>query len=129
MPTESVATPAPSVEAEVQRIYGLMQQREFNEALSASVRLVASYPENRDLLYSMAVCQRYLQQLPEALASLLRLEQAHPTFSRLYQERGHCYVQLRDAPHAIEAFLQAVNKNPALPASWRNLQLLYQMNG
>jgi tetratricopeptide (TPR) repeat protein len=129
MSTESVALSAPTVESEVQRIYGLVQQRQFGEALGAAQPLVERYPENRDLLYCTAVCQRYLQQLPEALATLARLERLHPGFSRLYQERGHCFVQLRDAPHAIEAFLQAVNINPALPASWRKLQSLYQLNG
>jgi tetratricopeptide (TPR) repeat protein len=129
MSTESAATSAPSVESEVQRIYGLVQQRQFAEALNAAQPLVASYPQNRDLLYCIAVCQRYLHKLPEALATLERLERHHPGFSRLYQERGHCYIQLRDAPHAIEAFLQAVNINPALPASWSKLQSLYRMNG
>jgi len=129
MSTESVATSAPSVESEVQRIYDLVQRRQFDEALSAALRLVASYPENRDLLYCIAVCQRYLLQIPEALATLERLELNHPGFSRLYQERGHCYLQLRDAPRAIEAFLRAVNINPALPASWQRLQTLYQLNG
>jgi tetratricopeptide (TPR) repeat protein len=118
-----------STESEVQRIYGLVQQSQFSDALSAAQPLVTRHPENRDLLYSMAVCQRYLQQLPEALATLERLERHHPGFSRLYQERGHCYVQMRDAPRAIGAFLQAVHINPALPASWRKLQALYQMAG
>jgi tetratricopeptide (TPR) repeat protein len=117
------------VESEVQRIYGLVQQRQFAEALGAALALLGSYPENRDLLYIVAVCQRYLQRLPEALATLERLERLHPGFSRLYQERGHCYVQLRDAPHAIAAFLQAVNVNPALPASWKKLQALYHLTG
>ena len=129
MSTESVATSGPSVESEVQRIYALVQQRQFAEALSAALPLVARYPENRDLLYSVAVCQRYLLQPADALATLERLEVHHPGFSRLYQERGHCYLQLRDAPHAIDAFLQAVNINPALPASWQKLQSLYRLNG
>jgi tetratricopeptide (TPR) repeat protein len=129
MTTEPAATPAPSVESAVRRIQGLVQQRQFTEALGAALPLLTRYPENRDLLYSVAVCQRYLQQLPEALAVLERLERHHPGFSRLYQERGHCYVQLRDAPRAIAAFLRAVNINPALPASWARLQALYQMTG
>jgi len=76
-----------------------------------------------------AVCQRYLKNLPEALATLERLERFHPQFSRLFQERGHCHVAMRDAPGAIDAFVHAVNLNPALPASWRTLQSLYQMTG
>ena len=77
----------------------------------------------------MAVSLRYLNRIPEALAVLDRLQRLHPGFSRLYQERGHCFVALRDAPRAIDAFLNAVNLNPALPASWRTLQTLYRMTG
>src|SRR6202042_1144828 len=79
--------------------------------------------------YMMAVSQRYLQRIPDALATLERLQSHHPGFSRLFQERGHCYVAMRDAPRAIDAFLDAVNINPALPASWRTLQTLYRMTG
>ena len=86
-------------------------------------------PENRDVLYMMAVSRRYLNRIPAALETLARLEQLHPRFGRLYQERGHCYVILRDAPRAIEGFLTAVNINPALPASWSKLESLYRMTG
>jgi len=77
----------------------------------------------------MAVSQRYLLKIPEALDTLERLERHHPTFSRLYQERGHCHIALRDAPRAIDAYLMAVNRNPALPASWTKLEALYRMTG
>ncbi len=129
MSTESVVLPASSIETEVQRIYGLVQQNQFAEALSAAAPLRERYPENRDLLYCVAVCQRYLNNVPEALETLRSLERFHPGFSRLYQEQGHCYIQLRDAQSAIGAFLQAVHANPALPASWRRLQSLYQLTG
>ena len=122
--------PAPSpVETQVLRIRELLQRNQFAAALSAGEALAAQVPENRDVLYMIAVSQRSLQRIPEALATLERLEALHPKFSRLYQERGHCYVALRDAPRAIDAFLGAVNRNPALPASWRILQSLYRMSG
>jgi tetratricopeptide (TPR) repeat protein len=118
-----------SVEAEVLRIRALLERNQFGAALSAAEALVAKVPENRDVLYMIAVSQRYLQRIPDALATLERLQHHHPTFSRLFQERGHCHVALRDAPRAIDAFLNAVNINPALPASWRTLQTLYRMSG
>jgi len=117
------------VEAEVLRIRALIEHNQFGAALSAAEALAATVPENRDVLYMIAVSQRYLKKIPESLASLERLQQQHPSFSRLFQERGHCYVALRDAPRAIDAFLNAVNLNPALPASWRTLQTLYGMSG
>jgi tetratricopeptide (TPR) repeat protein len=89
--------------------------------------VLAEVPENRDVLYLIALALRQLGRIPQALAALERLEQHHPRYSRLYQERGHCYVTLRDAPRAIDAFLRAVNINPALQASWQMLVGLYRM--
>jgi len=123
-------TPAISpVEAEVLRIRGLIERKQFGTALGAGEALAVQVPENRDVLYMIAVSQRFLQRVPEALTTLERLERLHPGFSRLFQERGHCFVALREAPQAIEAFIRAVNINPALPASWRTLQTLYRMTG
>ena len=128
----SAALPTPStspVEAEVLRIRGLLELKQYGAAVAAAEALALDVPENRDVLYMIAVSQRYLNRIPDALATIERLERLHPAFSRLYQERGHCYVTLRDAPRAIDAFLSAVNINPALPASWRTLHSLYRMTG
>jgi tetratricopeptide (TPR) repeat protein len=127
--TPSIAPPPSPVESEVRRIRELLERRAFAEATAAAAALAVRVPENRDVLYMMAVGQRYLHQVPEALATLERLEQHHPGFSRLYQERGHCYVALKDAPRAIDAYLKGVNINPALPASWAQLVILYRMTG
>jgi tetratricopeptide (TPR) repeat protein len=122
--------PSPSpVEAEVLRIRGLLELKQYGAALTEAEALASAVPENRDVLYMIAVSQRYLNRIPDALATLESLERLHPGFSRLYQERGHCHVALRDAPRAIDAFLGAVNINPALPASWRTLHSLYRMTG
>ena len=122
--------PEPSpVELEIQRIHGLMEKSLFTDALDAANRAAAQHPKNRDALYMVAVSQRYLQRVPDALATLARLEAVHPRFSRLYQERGHCHIALKDAAGAVEAFLRAVNLNPALPASWSKLEVLYRMTG
>lgn len=118
-----------SIEAEVLRIRELLERNQFGAALGAAEALATSVPENRDVLYMIAVSQRYLNQMPAALATLERLQSLYPNFSRLFQERGHCHVAMRDAPRAIDAFLCAVNLNPALPASWRTLQSLYRMIG
>ena len=117
------------IETEVIRIRGLLQQNEFAAALAAAEALAVKVPENRDVLYMIAVAQRNLQRIPEALQSLEQLERIHPDYGRLFQERGHCYVGLRQAQPAIDAFLRAVNLNPALPASWNLLQGLYKMTG
>jgi tetratricopeptide (TPR) repeat protein len=117
------------IEAEVRRTRALIEQNQFAAALAAAEKLRAEVPQNRDVLYMMAVSFRYLERIPQALATLAELQRLHPEYSRLFQERGHCYVALRSAPPAITAFLQAVNLNPSLPASWNALQVLFRMAG
>lgn len=120
---------AVDTESEVRGVQTLIERGHYAAALAAAEGLAGRFPENRDVLYMMAVSQRYLKRIPAALQTLQTLERHHPKFSRLFQERGHCYVTLRDAPQAIAAFLHAVNLNPALPASWQTLQTLFRMTG
>ena len=125
--TEHPSRTSSPVEVEVARLRTLMEKGQFAAALTDAETLLRQVPENRDVWYIMAVSQRYLQRIPDALATLARLEQLHPGYSRLFQERGHCYVALKEAEPAIEAFLKAVNINPALPASWKALKILFSM--
>jgi tetratricopeptide (TPR) repeat protein len=117
------------VESEVARIRALIKERRFAEGAAAAASLRQQVPENRDVLYLLALAQRQLTRTAEAIATLGQLERFHPGYSRLYQERGHCYVALKDAPQAIQAFLRAVAINPALPASWGMLEGLYRLCG
>ncbi len=125
----ATAPPFSSIEAEVVRIRGLMQASQFTVALAAANQLLTQVPENRDVLYMVAVSQRYLGHIGEALDTLARLEKVHPRYSRLFQERGHCHVAARNPTAAIEAYLAAVNINVALPASWQALQVLFRSAG
>ncbi len=124
------ATPPTSpIEAEVLRIQGLLQAGRNEDAVAAAETLRARVPENRDVLYMLAVGQRYLRRVPEALQTLAQLEEFHPTYSRLFQERGHCLLAARQPAEALAAFLQAVNLNAALPGSWKALQVLFRAAG
>ncbi|MGH8318997.1 MAG: tetratricopeptide repeat-containing sulfotransferase family protein [Steroidobacteraceae bacterium] len=107
----------------------LLDRSQFAEAARAAQGLLTESPEDRDLLYMLAVAQRQLGQIAAALATLVRLEELHPDYPRLYQERGYCHVARRSAAPAIAAFERAVALNPALPGSWRTLQALYKMAG
>jgi tetratricopeptide (TPR) repeat protein len=127
--TSEPVTAATSVELEVQRIRGLVKAHRFVEAVSASQTLRTGYPENRDVLYLLALAQRQARQIAQALDTLADMERHHPGSSRLYQERGHCYVALQDAARAIEAYERAVRINPALPPAWNMLEGLYRMAG
>jgi tetratricopeptide (TPR) repeat protein len=118
-----------TVELEVRRIRELVQERRFAEALGSAEALLATVPENRDVLYLRALSQRMLGDIPAALATLAGLERLHPRFSRLYQERGLCHVALKQAPQAIDAFLHAAHINAALPVSWNMLEGLFRMTG
>jgi tetratricopeptide (TPR) repeat protein len=111
------------------RIRGLLGARRPGDALAAAQRLLRDVPENRDVLYMIAVSQRYLGQVSEALETLTGFEKIHPHYSRLHQERGHCLLAARQPAAAIDAFLKAVHLNAALPGSWKALQILFQSAG
>ena len=117
------------IEPEVVRIRALSKCSRYREALAAAEELAVSAPQNRDALYLIATNLRCLNRIDEALATLQRLEQQYPRFSLLYQERGYCHTSLRDARRAIAAFLEAVSLNPALAASWKMLERLYDITG
>jgi tetratricopeptide (TPR) repeat protein len=129
MSAAALNLPKSSIETEVRRIRGLLQKNQFAQALAAAEALLATVPENRDVWYMLAVSQRFLGRIPDALATLQRFENIHPDYSRLFQERGHCCVAARDPVAAIDAYLHAVNLNPALPASWKALQVLFHSAG
>src|SRR5277367_1661809 len=87
-----------TVESEVSRIRVFLKDRRFAEGVAAATALRLKVPENRDVLYLLALGQRQLIRTSDALATLERLEGFHPGYSRLYQERGHCFVAMKDAP-------------------------------
>jgi len=117
------------LQAEVTRIRALAQAKDFTAALAAAEAMLAEVPQNRDLLYLRAACQRFLGRLPEALDGLARAVKIHPRFSRLHQEQGHCQLAAGNPGAAIDAYLRAVDLNAALPASWSALELLLRSAG
>jgi tetratricopeptide (TPR) repeat protein len=123
------ARDASPVELKLRRIRGWIERGEYITALESAQALACAYPQNRDVIYSLAVSQRGLQRIPDALATLERLQRAHPRYSRLFQELGYCRAALRDAPGAIESFLLAVHLNPSLLGSWNMLVRLFMMSG
>jgi len=126
--TEPISTGS-RIEAEVRRIRMLIEKRDFARALTDASHLLGEVPENRDVLYLIAVSQRYLGRIDEALATLRRFEELHPDFGRLFQERGHCYRTAGESSRAIEAYRHAVALNPSLLASWRALTALSHAAG
>jgi tetratricopeptide (TPR) repeat protein len=125
----AVNPPPSRIESEVRRIRGLLDGKRFTEAIAACRALRQEVPENRDVLYMLAVSQRYSDLIQDALVTLSELESVHPGYSRLFQERGHCYVQLHDLDAALQSFARAVSLNAALPATWLALHLLLRTAG
>jgi tetratricopeptide (TPR) repeat protein len=124
----TAAAPAPSmsrIETEVRRLRGLVEKRRFSEALAVAAALRLEVPENRDILYLLAVSQRYLGRIADALATSAQFEALHPDYGRLFQERGHCLRTVGEAKAAIAAYEHAVALNQTLAASWNALTDLY----
>ena len=120
---------ASRIEAQVRQARELVQKHQFLPALAAVQTLQVQVPENRDVLYLIAVCQRYLGRIADALATLKQLEEIHPDYGRLFQEQGHCYRSLGNVEAALAAYEQAVIRNHTLIASWRALGTLRHTRG
>jgi tetratricopeptide (TPR) repeat protein len=117
--------PISRIEQEVGRLRGLVQGRQFAQCTAAASVLLEEVPENRDVLYLLAVSQRYLGKIADALRTLERFAKVHPEYGRLFQERGHCLRAVGQTAPAIIAYQQAVTLNSTLTASWSALQALY----
>jgi len=117
------------IEGEVRRIRGLIEKRQFAAALAAAQSSLTEVPQNRDVLYLVAVSQRFLGLVADALDTLARLEEIHADFGRLFQERGHCHRAAGQIGAAITAYRRAVALNPSLGASWRALADLCRSAG
>jgi tetratricopeptide (TPR) repeat protein len=127
-PAISTASPG-RLDAEIRRVRAHLDREQFGEAVVLGQTLLSEAPENRDLLYMVAVGQRFLKRVPDALQTLARLDQLHPDYPRTFQERGHCLVTQRSVRPAIAAFERAVLLNSSLVGSWRALHALYTLNG
>jgi tetratricopeptide (TPR) repeat protein len=128
----AVATPerpVSRIEQEVGRLRAMVERRQFAEGAAAATALLGEVPENRDVLYLLAVSQRYQGRIADALRTLQRFEALHPDYGRLFQERGHCLRAVGETAPAIAAYQQAVALNQTLSASWSALQALYTSIG
>jgi tetratricopeptide (TPR) repeat protein len=125
----TLAPLASRIETEVRRLRALVEKRGFADALAAAEALRIEVPENRDVLYLLAVSQRYLGKIADALVTSAQFEALHPDYGRLFQERGHCLRAVGETTAAIAAYRQAVALNQTLSASWNALRELYDSLG
>lgn len=103
-----------------------LQQGRLDESMVSLKTLLEETPAHRDALYYLAVCQRRQNANQDSLNSLATLISTHPEYGRAYQERGHNYEALGQVQESIASFEAAVEKNPALLASWKKLERHYR---
>ena len=110
---------ASATEAALDDVKKLMQAGDFGKAEQQLLTMDDEVEKNEDVLYMLAVCQRYLRKYSLALASLEQLKSLVPEHSRAFQETGHVYRAMNNAGAALNAFSRATQINPALAASFR----------
>ncbi|MCH1581101.1 MAG: tetratricopeptide repeat protein, partial [Luminiphilus sp.] len=91
--------------------------------------ILERYPDHREGLYYLAVCERQTGESTDAIKVLVRLLSKHPQYGRAYQEYGHNLAANKDAEGATVAFEKAVKLNPALMSSWQALLGRYRYLG
>jgi tetratricopeptide (TPR) repeat protein len=120
---------AAAIEAGIEQARRQLQQGAFARAGQIVQPLLVANPHNVDLLYLLAVAQRYVGRAVAARQTLERLLEIEPEHARAWQEIGHGRRAAGDPDGAIAAFDHAVAANPALVASWRLLVELNQAAG
>ncbi len=137
MQSDPASTAAPtsrpdSVVAQLDQARELIRSARLGEAMSLGRDLLASGLEDEEraeALYLLAVAQRFADQPREALATLQRLHDENHGHARAWQERGHICLAQGWHDEAIAAYARAVERNPALVASWRALAQLHEHKG
>ena len=107
------------VESELNVVKKLMQAGNFDEAENQLLAMISEVPKNGDILYMLAVSQRYQKKYSQALDTLKQLRLLVPDHSRAYQEIGHVYRAMNEVDAALNSYSQATLINPALEASYR----------
>ena len=78
-------------------------------------------PENPDLLYPLATCQRNLDKPETALETLQCLDKHRPNFPGTWLERGRVLKSTGNIKAAISCFETCVRLNPAYIGGWTGL--------
>lgn len=105
---------------------------QFSKAIELATNAITTEREkalNKELLYILAVAYRLNKQFNLALQTAGQLLANDPEHSRTYQEKGHIHKACGQDQEAAVAYYQATKLNPALLASWRELETLYSRMG
>ncbi len=115
-----------------QNIKQAIAQAQFKRAIKLAQETLGRSPSEKeqvDTQYLLAVALRLDKQLLLALSTALQLSKAQPSHARAFQEVAYCYRELGQPKETAMAFYKAVQLNPALLSSWRELEKLYRQMG
>ncbi len=107
----------------------LMKQGHIPDAARLLQSLYAQSPDQPRVLFLLAVCRRAQKRHDQALDLLSRLTRTEPEYGRAWQEIGHNHRDCNRTGDAIEAYRKAVEFNPGLVASWRDLGRMLRRQG
>lgn len=116
----------------IRQLKTYIQQSRFNDVITlVDQQLATNHPatDKVELLYLRALAQRLSKTFQPALATLTELLTLNADHARAYQEQGYIHKSLSDIQNAAIGFYQATLRNPALLASWKNLEPLYIQMG
>jgi tetratricopeptide (TPR) repeat protein len=111
------------------RAESLLKSNRIGPAAELLENLHAEQPDHPRGLFLLAVCRRVAKRYDEALELLARLTRLEPEYGRAWQEIGHNHRDRGKVVAAVEAYRKAVDLNPGLLASWRDLARMLQQNG
>ena len=126
--TQAAVAPVDS-EATVQHARALLQNAQFAKAAHLCEALRDSSPDDKDVLYTLAVAYRFDRAFDRAVAAIDQLIAIDPANGRAHQERGHCLRDQGRTDDAVAAYQNAVTYNAALQASWQMLAKLHEAAG
>ena len=116
----------------MERLQPIQQQIVAGNVREARVEceaLLAEHPDNEDILYMLAVCQRLARDFEDALSTLETLQRVSPENGRAYQEEGHTWRDAGQPASALRAYELACRFNPALLAAWRERLNIHRSRG
>lgn len=114
-------SPAESKQRQLSSVVGLIAERKHAEASQLLHSVLPESPNDPDLLYPLATCQRQLGELKHALETPAHLEELRPNFAGVFLERGRTLLAMGRPEDALAIFEKCVRINPTYLGGWLGL--------
>ena len=112
------------------KIKQAIQTSDFEQAIVLADKEISQSDNGAiEFLYLKAVAQRLSKRNQQAIHTLDQLIERKPDYGRAFQEQGYCFKTLGQSEKAASGFYKATRFNPALLASWQQIQQHYQSTG